>query len=717
MLSADEITTAVTTGNNGFAIKAFGIGNEVRGCVERVVLFTDDTTSGFKFFLDNIRVRNTSLFEESGTLKLRYSGGAPVVFHSLMFDAELPEGTDIRFRVKVANSPGLLTRAQFTNALSSGMVFALPGTDAEIDITFLTDNSRTLTPTLKSVTLRLLVDSENHGFIIDDSSEWSLGTVKNIIIEQGALGVDRLILSNPINVGGLYFSHKNAVSEIDEDDAGVFGFAGPKLPISPRQAYNWKAAPFRKFDTPTGIHRTKEKTYLISDRDNDRVIECDELGNFIKGIASSHLADESFAILAACYNPRTGVLTLVATKDIDRNSLNTTNIILVLGSSELPLTASDTLVASSKSKKILEVSLSSDKVSQLQGRTDRVWVKFRSGTFAQGINLPTTAEGLYSINGLSVFIGDLTYTDYIRRPVHAEILASGNWLICNSLVGPAVPDKPSSSSTTTVGTTSAATNTLTMPSLIEIDPEAAEGVAFSYNNISFSDYTLGSAVEYADGLYAVAGIYKSTQATTQSSNDVLTGGFVTVTATFEYSVSGLPTNAYKIEVGDAANAFGVKETTSGKVVLATGTAASSSGVGSYFIKFQGEEGVKYTVVWKVTPTEGGTPIYETREVVGGTGAATVEKQNAGYKGTVVILDRDRSQPVFTYDSPDGLYPSDVDVDGSGNLLIAESDFVGSGGRLVKVNDSGIIVWKLGGGNFGVIRDARSRADGNIVMSM
>ena len=70
-----------------------------------------------------------------------------------------------------------------------------------------------------------------------------------------------------------------------------------------------------------------------------------------------------------------------------------------------------------------------------------------------------------------------------------------------------------------------------------------------------------------------------------------------------------------------------------------------------------------------------------------------------------------------YSSPDGLYPSDIDMYSDGNFLISESSFADSAGRLIKLDSYGNIIWNYGSGIFNVINDAKVLNDDNIIVSV
>jgi len=321
LLNRDEVTADPDIAQNDFAKKTFDISKQTRDKVTKFVIFVEETHENFEFFLDNIFVRNQNLFVPQGTIQFRFSNATPLTFHSVFFEVDAPEDTEVQVRLRVANSPTLLPRAGFTLPVLSGQVIGLDGTDAEIEVTLLTDNVQT-TPILKSVELRMLTDADFHGFDIKSVLDWNLGNPQNITIKSDLGGeAASLVISNPVNVGGLSFINRDAVSEVDSNKVGIHGFSGNKLPISPDQAIRFGTDQTRGFDRAVSSIRKFDKRFLVADNKNNRVLEFDSDGQLIRGFGSVRASDEDFYPLVSVYNPNPGQLTIVLSKGIDRESV------------------------------------------------------------------------------------------------------------------------------------------------------------------------------------------------------------------------------------------------------------------------------------------------------------------------------------------------------------------------------------------------------------
>lgn len=637
LLSEDEVTSNATPSLNSFNRKTFDIIAQDRSAVSRIVIFTDDVSNGFEFFVDNIVLENTSLFQPQGTIRFRFDSSAPVTFHSTFYTIDLPEGTSASVRVKVANSASLLNRAGFTFPLRSGQVFARPGTNAEVEVTLISSDDFTLTPTLRALELRLLAASDNHGFNIDTESDWSRGTVKNIDIVPG-VGDASLEIESPINVGGMYYSFVDAIRELDDGKVGVFGFSGNRMPISPVQAKNWFNKPFKKFEEPVGVSRQIDKNYVVADKDNDRVLEVDGVGNLVRGFASVNVDDETFYPFASAYNERTKVLTIVTSQAIDRASVDLTKISLFLGSAEIPLTATDTIISSRKSEQILEILMSDDKAAALAGSANPLTVNFQIDAFAIPIELNESSSALLGPGGIEVFVGDLIYMDGIRHPVSVNILENGNWIVGNSNTH-FIPGEDLTAEATTEE--EEVDPNLVAP-ILEFDPDTQETI-FSSDLIEFSDFSLGAIIEQTDTRIVVAGVIVDAAAVGEGVGDGSTTDETTTTS---------------------------------------------------------------------TTTTSDTDVFSRTEF-----RQQARSKLASHRGIVVIIEKLSGSIVFKYTSPDGLYASDVDIDASGNLVIAESSFAAIAGRVIVLDSLGNIVRVFGNGILTVVNDARSIADGRFLLSV
>ena len=593
--------------------------------ITKFVIYTTDLSSTFIFYLDNIHIRRTNLYYPSGTIRYRYSTQADVIFHSIFFKGDYSDKTKIQVRTKIAGSKDLLSRTPYTLPLASGQVFATKGTNIEIEVSLSTSDEN-ISPSFNYLELRMLSDADYTGFEIDTKSEWERGSLENIKIEEIDESVNsNLLLKSPININGYYFSKQDAISEIDFEKNAVLGFGGSKMPLSPNQAINWDINPYKKFDFVSSVIRQYNKNFVIADTKNNRIIKTDSSGNFIKGFGSTYTVDTgSLYPLSAIYNSTNYILTCVFSKGVNVEDIS--KIYLYIGSVKKPLvTNKDIILTSNKGGgKVLEISLSEDTQSSLVGIQRDLFIYFDKGSFKEDIKIGDNVRDLYGIHGIECFIGDFTYMDGIQHPIFANILNNGNWIVCNvsdsSLFYISEDDITDSSQ-----------QNLEVADILEFN-STTEEIIFSSSSINFSDFSLGSVLEYEEGKFMIAGITKTDDLVTDFTGEDLKG-----------SVENITNN----------------------------------------IKFR---------------------------------AAAIDALSKS-RGNVIIMDETSGSFYNFYILPDGLYPSFVDVNTKGNILVSESSFADDSGRLVKLDTFGNIIWAFGAGTFNMIRSSRILENSNSLVSI
>jgi hypothetical protein len=497
-----------------FSEKVFDISSLELDDVSQITIYTSD--KDLVFDIDDIIVRRTNLVSRTGNIRFRYSTEAGVVFHSIFYDVETPEDTNMAVRVKTSSTEEGLLNASWSDSLSSGDVMALSGSYSEIEVVMNSDDLQTLSPILSRLELRILVDADFTGFVIDTENEWNQGTLGNIStndsIEEGK---SYLTISTPININGRYFAKSGSVSEINDNNTGVYGFSGSLMPIAPNQAREWSSSSSRGFNTVSSVVKNFDNSFLVADLKNNRVIKVDSDGNFVKGFGSSYAIDSVFYPLSVVYNPVEQILSVAFTQEVTVNDI--TKIYFKIGSSKVYLTEDDTVLNNVKAEnRILEILLDDDTAVRLVDATsDNLGVDFDDGSFVQDINVPTRMmvanNSIYStIGGLGCFVGDFTFIDNISHPIFVEETSSNNWIIGNSSIF-------SEEINTSIE------KERTVPSIIEIDPNSVsdvEGKLIS-NDIIFSDFSLGGIYEYEDDRFIVSGIRE--RSTSNPSLSLMTG--------------------------------------------------------------------------------------------------------------------------------------------------------------------------------------------------
>ncbi len=717
LLGPDEITTNPDPLLNGFERRAFSISNEIRGDVRKIVIYTDDIVTKHVFWIDNIFIRNQSLFPPEGYIRFKYSSSVNVIFNSISYQSLTPDGTDIRFRIRTANSPSLLSRAIFSPLLNSGDVFAMQGTDAEIDVVLISSSDRSKTPELSFLELQIIADAAESGFTISSSDDWDKGSYSNTsrVFNSSTLS-PAVVIQDPVPVGNMYYSFKNVVSEIDDELTAVSGFQGSNFLLSPKQARNYfinQGA--RGFKYPFSAYRQYDRNFIISDADNDRVLLTDNSGNFIKGLGSHNVSDDNFFYpLTSIFNPRNGKLTITFTQDIDTDDLDISKIRLWIGGSPINLGSNDTIVEQVKTKKILEILLSSDKIAQLEDIESSVSVQLLSGIFPREFQTTESSQELIGPQGLEVFIGDFTYVDGIFRPIYANILKNQNWIIGNSSIE---FDETSETSVITRFKTVVGQNTNFTVSVDE--PEDGFYIQWQINipvqlsnMVSYSTPPPGNVVtvNVTNTTADVAGEWTLTFIaeyrninTLQVISSTQNQAIIQILTEEESSEETLtPVNSpsvIEVNIDSEETVFSYD-----KIQFSDYSLGSVYEVDEYSFLISGI--VKFE-----------DQMTQPQDVVGEeTFEQEASRKLSNYRGKVIIVDRSNKSISFQYDCPDGSYASDAVVDKNSNYIIAESSFVSNSGRIVTVDSYGNIIRQIGGGLFSKINDVRSLGNDNVIIS-
>lgn len=716
VLGADEITQNFDPNMQSFERRAFDISSIARNNITKIVFYTPDFSSGQIFWIDNITIRSRSLYPIDGYLRLRHNSVSPVVFNAVFYEAEIPDGCDLRVRVRVANSEVLLERQPYSTILNSGDVFALSGTNIEIEILFLSNSDKTKTPVLQNLELQILTASDVVGFTINESSRWNRGSYLNAEIVADEINplIPSLTIKSPVEVNDLYFIYENGVNQLDNKANAHIGFRGLQFDrlISPTQAYSIiYAMSDLGFVSPRSVYRTFDKHFLIADTSNDRVIEVTQNGEFIRGLGGHNVSDEFFYAISACFNPRTGILSICFTKNVDRTDCDITKIKLWIDSSPIYLSDADTLLTTSKKASIFEILLSNDKVEQLQDNTIDLYLQFESGLFREPLTYPTEGNlrKLYTVRGLQSFIGDFTYVNSINHPVYFNILSNGEWIVCNAGI---VAEPTEGGITKTISLEVGKTTTFTLTIDPPIDPETAEPItdfqvtwAFTAppdisNLISLeadnnkATVNIGQPAENQIGDWTVFFTAQPNVGDVQTTTLKLTIIPVVVTAPVEVNIS--PLVQFNFETAEETFTFDQLE-------FSEFTLGSAYEVDHDTLLIAG----LYTTTDKVVlpETSGGQTLEE----------QAIQKL-ANYGGKVILYNKSRESIDFEYISSENVFPSDAVIDANNYVVIAESAIKNNAGRVIKIDQDQNVVWQLSDGSFSFINDVRAKYNGDVVIS-
>lgn len=486
--------------------------------IKSFVIYSDDHTTEFVYFLDNINIQRALLLPEEGTLKVRYSSGASVIFSTLEWTSTEPPGTELEVRARAANGSVLLNRATYTGFLNSGDAINLEGTDLEIEITFLPDSDRLPPgPSLQSLRILILTDAEIDGFSIDTSDEFARGTSENTVISSGAIQ-----LKTPIYVDSIYYMLHNTMNQGTISTDGTFQSGSePTIlgtqdsPIAPNQVFkaveDSLTTVSKNFCDPRSIRRQIDRSFIIADTFNDRVLQYDEDANLLSGVGSINYEANTLFPLAASVDIRTGILYIVWSKKVAFSTINVSKIIIQTANQTVQLIkdfdkilgkTTEELEGVNAESQIMPVFLSAQNAGLTTGLPKDSFLQVGADALTGGFDnvsifYTTAASGL----GIPCYVGNFAYIDGIFSPTWAEkALADDGFIIGNGTI--AVAEYNFSGNSEASGAT--AVRNTNVSSIIEVDEN--NNIVFGSNVMDFSPFFPGRVQEIDSTTLLIGGI-------------------------------------------------------------------------------------------------------------------------------------------------------------------------------------------------------------------
>jgi len=522
ILVQNEVTSNNDTDSNNFETRVIDLSAiPFRNEVKSFTIFTDDLDNVFSFFIDAITVQRAVVLPEDGTMKLRFSAGAQVTFATIEWTSIESAGTEIAVRARSASSASLLTRSTFTSELNNGDAINLKGSDIEIEIVFTPDADRLISPKLTSLRILILTEAEVDGFTINEEDEFSRGTAANILINSN----DTITLDTPIFVDSYYFALANTVTQINENTSGVTPFVegepvslfARNAPIAPNQVFKavedggTQAVTTSRLFEPRSARRQDDRSFIIADTYNDRVLQYDEDGILIAGIGSinySHDGDKPFPI-SASMDTRSGILYIVWSKPIRFEDINisktklqtpTQSVQLIRDFDKILGLSTSELVAVGAIAQIMPVHLSDQNAGLVeQFPATGSFVKIGDGTVSQGINVDSIFfKTISNPLGIPLFVGNFAYIDGIFSPTYADKTSDDNFIIAN---GKVAVKKYSFNSAVTSENISLDSS---VSSVIEVDKN--NNIIFGSNVMDFSPFIPGRVTRTDTNTLLIGGL-------------------------------------------------------------------------------------------------------------------------------------------------------------------------------------------------------------------
>ncbi len=527
LLNANEVTA-------GFQRIVQDLLSVTRTSVIGIRIYTDTALgwdlSQVTLNVDSIKLNNNLFYTPSGILRFRFETPQASKWAAISWDADLNDGA-IKVRSRTAPNFSVFDQSNaipFQPAIttSGGSPGVADNVCIEFEVTLSADVTKTASPLVRSITLSYLSSSEGKGLSIDTTDDFLRASRQ---ANTRVLSPGDVVIDGRIDVGDIVFGHPRNLQQVDQFHTPIYGVTGSDLFISPIQA----ALPDLTLRQPslngvTTAHRLQDRSYLITDTMNDRVLLFNRDGSLIRGVASNnvHNVDKLYP-LTATYNPTEETLYVCWSRNVSLSKIDLSKITLRGAGVIVPLSNSLDSVSrvqgvntDLESSNVTAIELSAGHALEIKEFLDssgisdsRLYVEIAPDAASEGIDSTNANYAtLVGPRGMNVFVGDVKFINGVFRPISVSLTAAGNWLIGNA--------KPLATGT---GNTDILTGTGRdeITSIVEVNPITGVGV-FSDDSVDFSTTTLGNAVEYRDGRYiAVAGIQSesSSSSTTDSTTE------------------------------------------------------------------------------------------------------------------------------------------------------------------------------------------------------
>lgn len=490
--------------------------------------------------IDAIKLNNNLFFTPAGVMRFRYETPQSSKWASISWDADL-NGGSIQVRSRSAPNFAILDQSsaipfQPATTTSGADPLVVDNPCIEFEMTLATNVSKTATPVVRSVTISYISNNQNTGLSIDTTQDFLRATKFGNTIVQDPGDV---LIDGRIDVGDVVYGHPTSLQQVDSFGTPVFGVTGSALFLSPSQAATTDFISRQpSMNGVTTAQKLSDRTYLLTDTMNDRVLLFDKNGSLVNGLASNNVRNlTSLYPLTATFNPTNGILyicwsTNVSLKGIDLSQMTIrgSGVVIPLSNSIDSVSRVQGVNSDLASSNVVAVVLAGAHVSELKdflsstGVTDsRLFLEVGANAAKEGVDLtsPNFAT-LTGPRGMNIFVGNVKFIAGIFRPISVNITAAGNWLIGNAK--PLATDASGGDLVTGVGKSE-------ITSTVELNPLTGLTV-FSDDSVDFTIETLGAAIEFSNGRYvAVSGIVQDkTNATTSSSTTTTPGQGTTAAA-------------------------------------------------------------------------------------------------------------------------------------------------------------------------------------------
>lgn len=768
VLAANEVTSNSDPTLDNFKLIEYDLTPSSRANVVAMVFAVDDASIDFTFHIDDVKTSTSAsqqtVYSQTGIARYRYAAGTSFILNTIFWDdTQIPSGSAIEVRYRYGDTIAEINSSFFEGPISpTGQLINVNAAIIDIEITLKSNAERTITPKLSSFQIQLRVAGSEATFEFKNRPAWENCFLTNAEVFDTSPTAASVKIKTPLEVGMLYYSNDDSVQQVDEAFISNFGYLGADLPISPPQASRPATVWLENgivgigFDQASSVSKLPDKSFLISDTYNNRVVQIGRNGKFLRGVGNAQPLGTGgqFIPLCAVVNPMTRLFQVCFSEPVavDAENLDLSKIEFTLGSTRLRLNDLDDVVQNRRPPHVLQIRLSQDKINLIENAISQstlVYVRVDPSVLDRdGYTSSVLFTANYGLNGLKVFVGDFTYTDDVYHPVSAEEV-DDKWLICNSSV--------------TFDRIRAGLRPDTDEYFLNAGGETADERNIEFNMVyrfpndnNIAPNGLPYKVTFLPGVeswglegtpafngsitFTQTGSYVAKVNIQQNANVDLaktlvgTTYLLRMTVKIEIENPGPPVTyqeadfspqvlSLRVTVIDAPVDEISDPTYPSKSVImlkkSDWSLSFSYGSQSTFAvsDFTLGSAIKYDdgrlLISGLDFATGSAPPINDAEVNLFVGQALTKLAN--YRGKVIVVNTADGTREFQYSCPDGLYASDASVAEDGNILIAESAVGSAAGRITKVDTFGQIVALLSNGSFGIIHDVRETSrDTNLI---
>lgn len=666
----------------GFLEVKRDISTVTRDKIKAVRIYTETgalqwTLAPFVVNIDSIKLNNNLYYSASGKIRFRLRTSQKSHWVAVGWDATLNGGT-IQARARTAP-----TYETFDQGSSSSFspFFSVSGDDPnvadnraiEIEISLVPNTGKTATPVVRSITVSYVTSGTVSGLTIQTVDQFLRASkLENAAVQATVAPLGEVTIDGRNDTGDVTYGvqHSAQQASLSVSGAGtvfgtpIVGIGGENLPISPLEAvsanFSFKSS---AINGASSVEKLPDRTYLVADALNDRIILFDKDANPLQIVASNNVRNvKNTYPVASSYDRASRKLYIAWSNNITLSTMDVSKITLTGAGLSITLSqTADTVVriagtdTQNQSSNVSPILLSTAHGGQLEAYfgtslagQQPLFMTIAPSAVQNGFNSEdANYAALLTPRGFPVFVGSFMFVEGIFRPVSVSRTAAGTWLVGNAK--PLLTTDGNSDPVTGVGANE-------VSSVIEIDPDTGE-ILFSDDSVDFSLMTLGSAVEFNTLYIAEAGIIAGEQPQASSST-------TSTTATLGGGVQ-------------IANQETTVTTTQVAVAGAQAVTAVTTGQKSDFDILKARTGV------------------------------------------IKVVEKASGKVVFEQASSDGFYPADVQVDGDGFLTIVEKSFSATSplaGRVAKLDDDGNVFFQFGLAELASPNDVRILSTGNLMVS-